>query len=194
MNDTGARGVGRLIYLQNVSLDGFIEDADGGFNWSEPDDELFAYTTDLIRDVSTSLYGRRLYETMAVWETDPSFAAESELMADFAHVWQSSDKVVYSTTLDEPITQRTRIERTFDPDAVREVKAAATGDLVIGGAALATAAFEAGLVDEYHLLVRPVVLGAGKPSLAVSTRVDLDLVAHRDVGNGVVSLRYDVRT
>ncbi|MFV0309512.1 MAG: dihydrofolate reductase family protein [Desertimonas sp.] len=184
----------RLIYLQNVALDGYFEDAEGDFNWTEPDDELFVFITDLVRPVGTYLYGRRLYETMAVWETDPAFAAESDLMADFADVWQTADKVVYSTTLETAFTARTRIERRFDPAAVRALKAAATGDLVIGGAELAAQAFGAGLVDEYHLLVRPVVLGAGRAALPLARRVDLGLIEQREVGNGVLSLRYDVRT
>ena len=113
----------QLLYIANVSADGFTEDAEGDFGWSEPDDEVFAYITEVIRPVGTAIYGRRMYETMAVWETDPSFAAESELMADFAEVWMAADKLVYSTTLDEPITERTRIERRLDPDAVRDLKA-----------------------------------------------------------------------
>ncbi|HEV2810980.1 MAG TPA: hypothetical protein VGV93_11375, partial [Acidimicrobiales bacterium] len=125
---------GRLIYVVNCSLDGYIEDADGGFGWSEPDEELHQFFNDLLRPIGSFLYGRRLYESMAVWETDPSLAAESPVMADFAAVWQDADKIVYSTTLEAPITERTRIERVFDPDAVRGVKAAAATDLLIGNA------------------------------------------------------------
>lgn len=127
---------GRLVYVVNCSLDGYIEDAEGGFSWSEPDDELHQFFNDLLRPIGTFLYGRRLYETMAVWETDPSLAAESPVMADFAAVWQDADKIVYSTTLEAPATERTRIERDFEPDAVRGVKAAAATDLVIGNATL----------------------------------------------------------
>src|SRR5579864_1505350 len=126
----------KLIYVSNVSLDGFIEDEQGSFDWSAPDDELFAFITDLVRPVGTYLYGRRLYDTMAVWETDPALAAQSELMADFANVWQAADKVVYSTTLDAVSTAKTRLERNFDPAAVREMKASATSDLTVGGAHL----------------------------------------------------------
>lgn len=184
----------KLIYVTNVSLDGYIEDEHGSFDWTEPDDELFAFITDLVRPVGTHLYGRRLYETMAVWETDPALAAHSELMADFASVWQSSDKVVYSTTLGAVATVKTRVERTFDPASVRAMKASATSDLTVGGAHLAAHAFRAGLVDECQLLVRPVVVGGGKPALPIGRRVDLELLDDRRVGNGVVYLRYRVST
>jgi len=127
----------KLIYVANVSLDGYIEDENGSFDWTAPDDELLAFIADLVRPVGTHLYGRRLYETMAVWETDPALAASSQLMADFANVWQAADKVVYSTTLDAASTARTRLERNFDPDSVRGMKASATTDLTVGGAQLA---------------------------------------------------------
>jgi dihydrofolate reductase len=182
----------RLIYITNVSVDGYIEDADGSFDWTEPDDEVFAFITDLIRPVGTHLYGRRLYEAMAVWETDPSFAAQSELMADFADVWQGADKVVYSTTLHEASTARTRLESDFAPDAIRKLKDSATSDLTVGGADLAAQAFRAGLVDECQLLVRPVSVGAGKPGLPSDARVDLQLLDERRVGSSVVYLRYRV--
>src|SRR3954468_24202034 len=123
----------KLIYVSNVSLDGFIEDENGRFDWTAPDDELFAFLTDLVRPVGTYLYGRGLYEAMAVWETDAALAAQSELMADFAHVWQAADKIVYSTTLDAVATTRTRLERRFDPDAIRRIQAAAIRDLTVGG-------------------------------------------------------------
>src|SRR6059036_1901248 len=142
----------KLIYVANVSLDGYIEDAHGSFEWTAPNDEVFTFITDLVRPVGTYLYGRRMYETMAVWETQPALAAQSELMADFANVWQAAAKVVYSTTLDGVSTANTRLERTFDPASVRDTKRAATGDLMVGGAQLAASAFEAGLVDECHLL------------------------------------------
>jgi dihydrofolate reductase len=182
----------KLIYLTNVSLDGYIEDEHGDFTWGAPDDELFAYITELARPLGTHLYGRRLYETMAVWETDPAFAAESELMADFAGVWQAADKVVYSTTLEAVSTERTRIERTFDPAAVREMKESATSDFMIGGAQLAGEALRAGVVDEIQLLVRPILLGGGKPFLPGGTRVDLELLEERQLSKGVVHVRHRV--
>ncbi|HWW53283.1 MAG TPA: dihydrofolate reductase family protein, partial [Acidimicrobiales bacterium] len=138
----------KLIYVSNVSLDGYIEDEHGSFEWTAPDDELFAFITDLVRPIGTYLYGRRLYDTMAVWETDPGLAAQSELMADFANVWQAADKVVYSTTLDDVSTAKTRLERNFDPAVVRAMKASAASDLTVGGAHLAAHALRAGLVDE----------------------------------------------
>jgi dihydrofolate reductase len=182
----------KLIYITNMSLDGYIEDSDGSFDWTEPADDLFAFITDLVRSVDAWLYGRRLYETMAVWETEPALAAESALMADFAQVWQAADKVVYSTTLHEVSTAKTRLERDFDPDTVRELKAAAAGDLTVGGANLAAHAFVAGLVDECQLLVHPVIVGGGKCALPRNTRADLELLDERRFSNGVVYLRHRV--
>ena len=182
------------MYVTNVSLDGYIEDETGSFDWTAPDDELFAFITDLVRPIGTHLYGRRLYEAMAVWETDPALAAQSELMADFARIWQAADKVVYSTTLKAVPTTRSRVERAFDPAAVREMKASASGDLIVGGAELAAQAFKAGLVDECHLLVRPVLVGGGKPALPSDIRVDLELLDTRRVGRGVAYLRYGIST
>lgn len=184
----------KLIYIANISVDGYIEDSDGNFQWTEPSDEVFAFITDLIRPVGTYLNGRRMYETMAVWETEPAFAAESELMGDFAHVWQAADKVVYSTTLHEVPTARTRIERSFDPDAVRHLKESATGDVSVGGPNLAAHAFHAGLVDECQLFVYPLFVGTGKAALPRDMRADLELLDEHRFGNGVVSLRYHVRS
>jgi dihydrofolate reductase len=182
----------RVIYIANISLDGYIEDAHGEFRWTEPDDDVFAFITDLVRPVGTYLLGRRMYETMAVWETEPAFAEESELMGDFARVWQAASKIVYSTTLHDVPTARTRIERSFDPDAVRDLKSSATQDLTVGGPDLAGHAFRAGLVDECQVLVYPVFVGSGKPALPVDMRAGLDLLDERRFGNGVVYLRYRV--
>ena len=182
--------MGKLVYITNVSLDGYIEDADGSFDWTEPDEGVFAFITDLIRPVDTWLYGRRLYESMAVWETDVSLAAQSEPMADFAKVWQTADKVVYSTTLRAVSTARSRIERSFDPDTVRDMKRSVTGDLTVGGANLAAHAFKGGLVDECHLFIYPVLVGGGKPALPKGTRAELQLVDERRFTNGVVYVRY----
>ena len=185
---------GRLVYVVNCSLDGYYEDPDGRFDWSEPDEELHQFFNDLLRPIGTLLYGRRLYEAMAVWETDPSLAARSAILADFAAVWQDADKVVYSTTLDAPLTTRTRIERTFDPEAVRALKEAAPTDIAIGGGTLAAGAFRAGLVDEVHVVVAPVAVGGGKPILPSGLRIDLEPIeVRRFEGTGVVSLRYRVQ-
>jgi dihydrofolate reductase len=183
-----------LIYVSNVSLDGYVEDERGSFDWTAPDDELFTFITDLVRPVGTYLYGRRMYDTMAPWETDPALAAQSELMADFANVWQAADKVVYSTTLSAVSTAKTRLERRFDPVSVRDMKASATSDLTVGGSHLAAHALKAGLVDECHLFIRPVLVGGGKPALPSDTRTDLELLDDRRLGNGVVYLRFRIPT
>ena len=182
----------KLIYVANVSLDGYIEDAHGNFDWTAPDDEVFVYITHLIRPVGTYLLGRRMYETMAVWETDPTVGARSELMAGFAEVWQAADKVVYSTTLDTVPTARTRIERRFDPDPVRRVKASATGDLTVGGSTLAAHALRAGLVDECQLFVYPFLVGRGRPAFPIDDHIQLDLLEEHRFGNGVLHLRYGI--
>jgi dihydrofolate reductase len=185
-----AADMAKLIYIANVSLDGFIEDASGSFDFTEPDEEVFLFITDLVRSVGIWLYGRRLYEAMAVWETDASLAAQSEPMADFANVWQAGEKIVYTTTLQAAPTARTRLERSFDPDSVRDMKASATADLTVGGANLAAQAFEAKLVDECHLFISPVLVGGGKPALPRDTRAKLELVDERRFASGVVYLRY----
>lgn len=184
----------KLIYVSNVSLDGYIEDAAGNFDWTAPSDEYFAFITDLVRPVGIYLYGRRLYESMAVWETMPALATQSELMGDFANVWQAAEKMVYTTTLDAVSTTKTSLEREFDPDAVRTLKASATSDLIVGGAGLAAHAFKAGLVDEYHVFVLPVIVGGGKPSLPTDIRVELELLDERRFASGAVYLRYRTRS
>ncbi|CAM5628933.1 Dihydrofolate reductase family protein OS=Streptomyces rochei OX=1928 GN=G3I25_11950 PE=4 SV=1 [Streptomyces rochei] len=183
----------QLVYASNMSLDGCTEDERGAFDWAPPDDEVFAFITDLMRSAGTYLYGRRMYETLAVWETDPSLAARSDLMADYAGAWQAADKVVYSSTLAEPSTARTRLERRFDPGAVQDLKATAGGDLLVGGPNLAAQALAAGLVDEIALFVWPIVLGGRNPALPTDARIDLELVDEHRFGNGVVHLRYRVR-
>ena len=184
--------MGNLIYVSNVTLDGFIEDEHGKFDWTEPDDQVFGFITDLVRPAGTYLYGRDLYETMAVWETDPALATQSELSADFAQVWQAADKIVYSTTLDAVSTANTRLERRFDPDAIRRMKAAASSDLTVGGANLAAHAFRAGLVDECHFFIYPVVLGRGKPSLPGDLRATQELLDERRFDKGALYVRYRI--
>jgi dihydrofolate reductase len=180
----------RLIYATNMSVDGYIEDESGDFDFGPVDDEVFRSHTDLLQSASTFLYGRRLYEAMALWETDATLAAGSDLAAEFATAWQAADKVVYSTTLTEASTARTRIERHVDPAAVRELQAAASGDITVGGAGLASHLFGAGLVDECWLYVWPAFVGGGKPALPTGVRGDLELIDERRFGNGVVLLRY----
>jgi dihydrofolate reductase len=182
----------KLVYVANVSLDGFVEDVHGRFDWTGPTDEVFAFITDLVRPVGTYLYGRRMYETMAVWEVDPSLAAQSELTADFAQTWRAADKIVYSTTRHAGSTGRTRFEGRFDPDSVQAMKASAPSDLTIGGSTLAAHAFNAGLIDEYQLFLYPVLVGEGKPAFSGNARVQLDLLEEHRFGNGVVNLRYRI--
>jgi dihydrofolate reductase len=184
----------KLIYATNASLDGYIEDANGIFEWTAPDDEVFSFITDFLRPIGTHLYGRRLYETMAVWETDATLADQSELMADFANVWQAADKIVYSTTLPEVSTTNTRLERRFDLDSIREMKNSAASDLLIGGSTLAGHAFNAGLIDECRLSLYPVVVGGGKPAFLSDARIKLDLLEEHRFGDGVVNLRYRVQS
>jgi dihydrofolate reductase len=181
-----------LIYVTNMSLDGYIEDQRGAFDFGPLDDDLFVSYTDLLRSVGTLLYGRRLYEAMAVWETNAALAAQSDLMADFATAWQTANKVVYSTTLAAVQTARTRLERHFDPESVRAMKASAPRDLTVGGAHLAAQALGAGLVDECRLFVWPVIIGGGKPALPSGNRADLELLGERQFANGVVHLRYRI--
>ncbi len=180
----------KLIYSAITSLDGYIEDEAGKFDWAEPDEEVHAFVNDQERPVGTYLYGRRMYETMAGWETDPSFAEHSPAMKDYAQIWKAADKVVYSTTLEAAVTARTRIERSFDPDAVREMKRLASRDLSVGGPGLAAHAFRAGLVDECHLYLWPIVVAGGKRSLPDRVRLRLELMDQRRFRNGMVYLRY----
>jgi len=182
--------VAKLTYASNMSLDGYTEDANGGLDWAPPDDQVFVFITELMGSAGTYLYGRRMYEALAVWETDPTLAARSDLMAEYARVWQAADKVVYSSTLAAPTTSKTRLERDFDPRAVGELKSIATSDLLVGGPNLAAQALAAGLVDELVLFVWPIVLGGRKPALQADTRADLALVDEHRFGNGVVHLRY----
>ena len=184
----------KLIYVANVSLDGYVEDAQGRFEWTAPSEEVFAFITDVVRPVGTYLYGRRLYETMAVWEADPALAAESELRADFASVWQRADKIVYSSTLPAVSTAHTRLERRFDPGTVRDIKTSAARDVTVGGPTLAAQAFEAGLVDECHLFIHPVLVGQGKPAFLSDAPARFELLQERRFGNGVVYLRYRTQT
>jgi dihydrofolate reductase len=181
-----------LVYTANASLDGYIEDTNGKFDWMEPDDEVFRFITDLEREAGTFLYGRRMYETLMVWETDPALAARSALWRDYAEMWQAADKIVYSTTLEAAPTRRTRVERAFHPEAVRRLKETAERDLHIGGPTLAAHAFRAGLIDECRLFLVPIVLGGGKRALPGGVRLELELLEERRFRTGTVFLRYRV--
>jgi dihydrofolate reductase len=185
----------KLIYAAITSLDGYIEDEDGKFDWAAPDEEVHAFVNDLERPVGTYLYGRRMYETMVFWESPPDLAEQPPLIQDFAALWQRADKIVYSKTLQAVTSARTRIERAFDPEAVRQLKATAARDLTVGGPELAAQAIEAGLVDEYQLFLVPVVVGGGKRSLPDNdVRVNLELLDERRFRNGTVYLHYRGRT
>jgi dihydrofolate reductase len=184
----------KLIYSAITSLDGYIADENGNFDWAAPDEEVHAFVNDLERPVGTYLYGRRMYDVMVAWETAHTFADQRPVMQDFAKVWQAADKVVYSRTLAAVSSARTRIERDFDPEAVRQLKASAGRDLSVGGPYLAAEAIRAGLVDEYHLFLVPFVVGGGTQSLPDNVRVQLELLDERRFGGGVVYLRYRTRT
>lgn len=194
--------MGRLIYSTIASLDGYITDAEGDFGWAAPDIEVHSFINDLERTVGTYLYGRRTYEVMTYWQTagsvetagagdaDPGDAVE----ADYATIWRAAEKIVYSTSLAEPVTPRTRLERIFDPGAVRSLVAASESDVGLGGAMLAAEAMRAGLVDEYHVFTVPVIVGGGTPHYPSGLRADLRLLGTRTFeASGVVYARYAVR-
>jgi dihydrofolate reductase len=180
----------KLIYSSITSLDGYVADPDGNFDWSMPSDEVHRFVNDLERPVGTYLYGRRMYDVMAVWETPEKFAEEHPVMLDYAAIWQAAEKIVYSTTLATVSTTRTRIVSEFDPAAVREIKASAARDISIGGPQLAAQAIGAGLVDEFHVFVSPVIVGGGNRSLPDNVRVNLELLDQHRFANGVVHLHY----
>jgi dihydrofolate reductase len=182
--------VAKLIYMAIPSLDGYVADEDGNFDWAKPDDEVHAFVNDLERPIGTHLYGRRLYEVMIGWETMHTLPDQTPLTLDFAAIWQAAEKVVYSRTLETVSSARTRIERDFDPEAIRRMKADADRDISIGGPALAAEAIRAGLVDELHLFLNPIVVGGGTPSLPDGVRWELELLDERRFANGVVYLRY----
>ena len=181
-----------LIYSAITSLDGYVADADGNFDWAVPDEEVHTFVNDLERPVGTYLYGRRMYEVMAGWEDSQAFAEAPRFIQDYAKIWQAADKVVYSRTLETVSSARTRIERDFDPEAVRQMKAQAERGISVGGPGLAAQALGAGLVDEIHLFVAPIVVGGGKQALPDNVRVELELLGERRFANGTVYLRYGI--
>jgi dihydrofolate reductase len=180
----------KLIYITNTSLDGFIEDQTGAFDWVDPA-QVFEFITELVRPLGTYLYGRRLYETMAYWGAPvESYPPEQR---DFAQVWQTGDKIVFSRTLTRAATPNTRVERDFDADRIRTLKRESAHDIGIGGAELAGLALAADLVDECHLFLNPVIVGGGKPAFRAALRKNLELLETRRFGNGVIHVRYRVR-
>ena len=179
----------KLIYTALASLDGYIEDERGEFDWAAPDEEVHRFVNELERSVGTLLLGRRMYDVLAYWETI-GLAEHPPHIVEFAEIWRAADKIVYSTTLGTAPTRRTRIEREFDPEAVRQLKATAERDLGVGGPELAALAFHAGLVDEVHLFATPLIVGGGKRALPEGVRLDLDLLSVRRFGNGTVYSGY----
>ncbi len=183
----------KLMYSAITSLDGYVADEDGSFDWSAPDEEVHTVVNDLERPVGTYLYGRRMYEVMLGWETAQT-AGQPRFMRDFAALWQAADKIVYSKTLETASSARTRIERTFEPEAVLEMKARSGRDISVGGPDLAAQAIKAGLVDECHLFVSPIMVGGGNPALPSNVRLELELLDERRFSNDVVHLHYRMRT
>jgi dihydrofolate reductase len=182
----------RLIFSAITSLDGYIEDARGNFDWAAPDEDVFALVNDLERSVGTHLFGRRMYETMVYWEAPPAPDGLSDVERDFATLWRSADKVVYSTSLAAVASARTRIERRFDAEVVRKMKTTSARDITVAGPDLAAQAFRAGLVDEIQLFLTPVVVGGGRPALPGDLRLRVELIDERRFDSGVVFLRYTV--
>jgi dihydrofolate reductase len=182
--------VARLIYSVITSLDGYVADEAGNFDWAEPDEEVHAVVNDLERQVGTYLYGRRMYDVLVAWENDDVVAGQPDVVKDYAGIWRDADKVVYSTTLQTVTSARTRIEREFDIEAIRGLKTRAERDISVGGPGLAAQAIAAGLVDEWHLFVSPIVVGGGTPALPDGVVVRLELMDERRFRNGVVHLHY----
>jgi dihydrofolate reductase len=183
----------KLIYSAIMSLDGYVADEDGKFDWSEPDEQVHSFVNDLSRPVGTYLLGRRMYDVLVSWEAI-DLADQPSYIRDFAAIWRAADKIVYSRTLETVSSARTRLERDFDPEAVRQLKAGASNDLAVAGPHLAAQAIEAGLVDEYHLFVAPMVVGGGNQALPDKVRLRLELLDERRFGNGTVHLRYRAAT
>ena len=183
----------KLIYSALTSLDGYVADEDSNFDWAEPDEEVHTFVNDLERQVGTYLYGRRMYEVLVAWET-LDLADQPPFIRDYAGIWRAAEKIVYSTTVQAVSSARTRIERDFDPEAVRQMKASAGRDLSVGGPHFAARAIEADLVDEFHLFLTPIVVGGGTRALPDDVRVKLELLDERRFGNGVVHLHYRTRT
>ncbi|HEY6472854.1 MAG TPA: dihydrofolate reductase family protein [Acidimicrobiales bacterium] len=181
----------KLIYVANTSLDGYIEDPDGGISWGEPDEEYFGFINEIQRSAGTYLYGRRMYEAMVYWETAP-IAEQSPWVVDFTNIWRAANKVVFSKTLASVSSGRTTLEREFDAEAIRRMKAEEAQDVTVGGADLAAQAFAAGLVDECHLFLWPVVLGGGKDALPGHGRINLALLDEGRLRSGIVQLHYRV--
>nr|WP_238362837.1 dihydrofolate reductase family protein [Actinopolymorpha pittospori] len=182
-----------MIYSALASLDGYVADKSGNFDWAAPDEEVHAFVNDLERPIGTSLNGRRMYDIMVYWETEGTGDDDSAVSRDFAQIWRAAEKIVYSRTLQTPSSARTRIERDFDPAAIKQLKESSTRDISIGGAELAGQALAAGLVDECHLFLNPIVIGGGTRALPDDVAVQLELLDEHRFRSGVVHLHYGVR-
>jgi dihydrofolate reductase len=180
----------KLIYSAITSLDGYVADEQGNFDWAAPDEEVHSFVNDLERPVGTYLYGRRMYDVMVYWETAHTLADQPPVGQDFAEIWQAADKIVYSRTLETAGSARTQIERDFEPEKVRQLKASAGRDITVGGPDLAAQAIRAGLVDEFQLFFVPILVGGGKQALPDNVRLKLELLDERRFGSGVVYLHY----
>jgi dihydrofolate reductase len=189
----GRLTMAKLIYSAITSLDGYVADEDGNFDWAEPDEEMHTFVNELERPVGTYLYGRRIYDVMVAWET-MDLSEQPPFIRDYAEIWRAADKIVYSRTLETITSARTRLERDFDPESIRRMKALAEPDISVGGPGLAAQVIEAGLVDECPLFLTPIVVGGGKRSLPNNVRLKLELLDERRFGNGVVHLHYRSRT
>lgn len=183
----------KLIYSLLMSVDGYIEDKDGRFDWATPDEQMHAYINEISAPIGTSLYGRKMYEMMVYWETAHTIPNQPQIVLDWARQWQAAEKIVYSTTLAEPRSARTKIERAFDPETIRQLKARSGHDIDIAGPEIAAHALKAGLVDELLMIVSPVIIGGGKRFLPDNVRLDLELIENRQFDNGFVAVRYAVR-
>jgi len=183
----------KLIYAAISSLDGYVADSEGNFDWSMPSEEVHRFVNNLERRIGTYLYGRRMYEVMRYWETASTGNGEPSAGQEFAKMWQATDKIIYSRSLENVSTARTKLEREFDPAAIRRMKADASRDIAVSGPTLAGQALKLGLVDECHLFLSPIVVGGGTPALPDNVRVQLELLDQRRFGNGVVHVHYRVR-
>src|SRR4029453_18875466 len=192
-HDQERRSMAKLIYSAITSLDGYVADSEGNFDWSAPDDEVHSFVNNLERPIGTYLYGRRMYEVMRYWETAPTGSGEPSAGQEYAQIWNAADKIVYSKSLEQVSTANTRLEREFDPHAIGEMKAAATRDISLGGPTLAADALRMGLVDECHLFLSPIIVGGGLPALPDNVRLGLELLDERRFGNSVVHLHYRIK-
>jgi dihydrofolate reductase len=189
-----SRPIAKLIYSAIASLDGYVADEEGNFDWAAPGEELHSFVNELERPIGLYLYGRRMYETMVYWENVDGLEEQPPHIRDYAEIWRATEKIVYSRTLDEALSARTRIEHEFNPDEIRRLKAEAERDISIGGPELAAEAIRAGLVDELHLFLHPIVVGGGNPALPSDVRIELELIDERRFGSGVVHLHYRTRS